>query len=105
MQKDLVELSPPVSSHSEWVGLHSIPVTRVSNGMVGVQINLGQWPSPHSRHQCTLVAEALVIIPVVTAMLHSVFNTLAMPKSVVVRGQRGLVFGGNGVWLKKINTK
>ena len=28
-----------------------------------------------------------------------------MPKSVVVRGQRGLVFGGNGVWLKKINTK
>ena len=36
--------------------------------MVGVQINLGQWPSPHSHHQCTLVAEALVIIPVVTAM-------------------------------------
>ena len=31
-------------------------------------INLGQWPSPHSHHQCTLVAEALVIIPVVTAM-------------------------------------
>ena len=31
-------------------------------------INLGQWPSPHSHHQCTLVAEALVIIPVVPAM-------------------------------------
>ena len=31
-------------------------------------INQGQWPSPHSHHQCTLVAEALVIIPVVTAM-------------------------------------
>ena len=30
-------------------------------------INLGWWPSPHS-HQCTPVAEALVIIPVVTAM-------------------------------------
>ena len=24
--------------------------------------------SPHSRHQCTLIAETLVIIPVVTAM-------------------------------------
>ena len=47
----------------------TIPVTRVSNDMMGVQIiNLGQWPSPHSHHQCTLVAEALVIIPVATAM-------------------------------------
>ena len=32
-------------------------------------INLGRWPSPHSHHQCTLVAKALVIIPVVTAMV------------------------------------
>ena len=31
-------------------------------------INLGRWNSPHSCHRCTLVAEALVIIPVVTAM-------------------------------------
>ena len=31
-------------------------------------INLGQWPSPHSRCECTLMAETLVIIPVVTAM-------------------------------------
>ena len=31
-------------------------------------ISLGQWPSPHSRHHCTLMAETLVIIPVVTAM-------------------------------------
>ena len=31
-------------------------------------INLGLWPSLHSHHQCTLVAEALVIIPAVTAM-------------------------------------
>ena len=31
-------------------------------------INLGQWPYPHSRHQCTLLIETLVIIPVVTAM-------------------------------------
>ena len=34
-------------------------------------INLGRWPSPHSCHQCTLVAEALVIIPVVTAMFRT----------------------------------
>ena len=27
-------------------------------------INLGQWPTPHSHRQCTLVAEALVILPV-----------------------------------------
>ena len=26
-------------------------------------IKLGHWPSPHSHHQCTLVAEALVILP------------------------------------------
>ena len=32
-------------------------------------INLGQWPSPHSRHQCTLKPETLVIIPMVTAMV------------------------------------
>ena len=38
-------------------------------------INLCQWPSPHSHHQCTLVAEALVIMPVVTAMNLDVFHT------------------------------
>ena len=31
-------------------------------------INLGQWPSPHSCHHCSLMAETLVMIPVVTAM-------------------------------------
>ena len=31
-------------------------------------INLGQWCPPHSAPQCTLLAETLVIIPVVTAM-------------------------------------
>ena len=36
------------------------------NFLVG--INLGQWFSPHSRHQCTLMADSLVTIPVVTAM-------------------------------------
>ena len=46
-----------------------VPVAGVSNGGWVCRFDtLGQWPSPHSRHQCTLVAEALVIIPVVTAM-------------------------------------
>ena len=31
-------------------------------------INLGRRPTPYSCHQFTLVAEALVIIPVVSAM-------------------------------------
>ena len=47
---------------------YAIPVTRVSNGTVGVQINLGQWRPPSQRPQCTLLAETLVTIPVVTAM-------------------------------------
>ena len=31
-------------------------------------INLGQWRPPSQRPQCTLLAETLVTIPVVTAM-------------------------------------
>ena len=45
------------------------PVTRVPNGGVGVLISQRQETSHLSRLQCNMLAETLVLIPAVTAML------------------------------------
>ena len=45
------------------------PVTRVSNGGVGVLVSQRQETSHLSRLQCNVLAETLVLIPAVTAML------------------------------------
>ena len=45
------------------------PVTRVPNGGVGVLISQRQETSHLSRLQCNVLADTLVLIPAVTAML------------------------------------
>ena len=45
------------------------PVTRVPNGGVGVLVSQRQETSHLSRLQCNMLAETLVLIPAVTAML------------------------------------
>ena len=54
---------------------------------------LGQWPSPHSRDQCTLLAEALVMIPVVTALGWGSRRRLTIC-SLFVNGRRYLIITG-----------
>ena len=39
------------------------------------RFDINQGQSPHSRHQCTLLAEALVIIPLVTAMVLHAYHS------------------------------
>ena len=39
------------------------------------RFDINQGQTPHSRHQCTLLAEALVIIPLVTAMVLHAYHS------------------------------